>query len=88
MSNEDIKAMSDVDLMDSWTALGAQVEDDKARLKAFSAEYQDRCAMKQAVDALGSEAVTKIQSMEPVGVPSEEVVAGVEGGTVEEGADL
>lgn len=82
MSNEDIKAMSDEDLMANWTSDGAEAEALKDRLKAYSAEYQERCLLKQATDALGPETVAKLQAMEPVGVPSEEAVAGVEQETV------
>lgn len=87
MSNEDIKEMTDVELMAAWTDLGDQVAAGRERLKAFSAEYQDRCMVEQATAALGSETLAKLQAMEPVSVASEEAVGAV-GGTDEDGVSL
>jgi hypothetical protein len=73
--HEDIGKMSDDDLMKEWTALGKEVQAGKERLAAFSQEHQRRereAQLRNAVGDLSPEDLALLQSMEPVGVESEE----------------
>ena len=70
--NSDILEMSDDDLMAEWTALGAEVEDNQERLRAFSHEYQDRCRLEQLNLEPGDARL--LQRAEAMGIESEEQV--------------
>jgi hypothetical protein len=77
MSDNDIAAMSDDELMDAWTAAGDEATKTRERLEAFSQEHQRRERKKQLAAQLGTvsdEDLALLQEVQAEGVESEEAV--------------
>lgn len=73
--SSDIQSLSDEALMEAWSADAATATALKERLKAYSAEYQNRCLREQAVNLMGEDALASlIQNAGPAPVESGEVV--------------
>ncbi len=89
MNTEDIKAMSDEDLMANWTSDGAEAEVLKARLKEYSTEYQNRCLISQATDLMGEDALAQlVQSVNANGVEPSSAVGSPGTGSDEEAVNV
>lgn len=77
MSNHDIEAMTDEELMDSWTQLGLEHQASRERIEAFSAEHQKRERKKQLKAMAGDvseQDLALLQEVHAEGIASEEAV--------------
>ena len=82
MSNTDIEAMTDEELMDSWTQEGAEAQVLRDRLEAYSAEHQKRERKKQLKASMGDvseQDLALLQEVRAEGIASEEAVQTGEG---------
>jgi hypothetical protein len=79
-NNDDIKAMSDDDLMTEWTALSEQYEVARARLVAFREEHSHRgererlARLMDLTDEQAEAAMAAAINVAPAGIESSEAV--------------
>lgn len=71
---KDVAEMSDQELMDAWTQLGADVEAGKARLREFSHEHQKRTRLAQL--GVSAADLALLQETSPEYIESQEKVNG------------
>lgn len=75
MAAKKLENMDDKEFMDSWTALGEQVQKDKERLREYSAEHQRRVRLEQLRNmGLSQSDLELLQDAGPEGIVSEEAV--------------
>ena len=75
MATKKLENMDDKEFMDTWTALGKQVEKDREKLREYSQEHQRRTRVEQLRNmGLTQSDLDLLQEAGPAGVESEEAV--------------
>lgn len=74
MAQKKLENMSEKELMEEWTKLGARVAEDRERLREFSQEHQKRERLKQL--HLTPADLELLQGVTPEAIESEEQVNG------------